>query len=107
MLPKSQRLSSGEVENVMKKGRRISSSLFLLSFIKDVSKTVLKCAVIIPKKVAKTSVLRHRHKRRIMSILHTLELPQGHIIISLRADISKIIPTELKAELKNLLAKAQ
>lgn len=101
MLAKAQRLNSQEVESAMRKGRRSSTGLFSLYRLEGVSGG--KIAIIIPKKVAKTSVLRHRHKRRIMSALRKITLPKDHLIITLRQDISRLDFTTLCEEVTTLL----
>lgn len=104
MLSKAHRLNSGEVSAVMKQGRRASSGLFSLHIQHNVPKG--KIAVIIPKKLAKTSVLRHKHKRRVMAALAKQPLPKAHIIFTLRQSISELDFKDLCAHIEAILAKA-
>ena len=104
MLVKAQRLNSQEVEGAVKKGRRVSTGLFSLHILPSSNKG--KVAVIIPKKLAKTSVLRHKHKRRIMAALAKYKLPSVYIIFTLRQDIEKLDFKELCAHIEAILAKA-
>lgn len=101
MLPKKLRLNSEEVEAIMKKGRRLAVPFFNMSSL--VSKNG-KIAVIIPKKLAKTSVLRHRHKRRIMAALAKLPLPNTHVILTLKQDISSVGFKDLCGTINGILA---
>ena len=109
MLAKAQRLNSKEVESAAKSGRRVNSGLFSLYMLPSPLKKG-KCAVIIPKKLAKTSVVRHKHKRRIMAALSkyadTHPLPSVHIVFTLRQDISTLDFKELYAHIEAILAKA-
>lgn len=84
MVPKAHRLNSQEVARVSREGRRGSTGLFsLYTFPAEIPKV----AVIIPKKVAKTSVLRHSFKRRVMNALMKFPLPTQYIVLTLRQDI--------------------
>ena len=104
MLVKAQRLNSQEVERAVKKGQRASTGLFSLHIISDQKQG--KIAVIIPKKLAKTSVLRHSHKRRIMSAIRKYSLPKSYIVFTLRQDIVKLDFKDLCAHIESILAKA-
>ncbi len=68
MLPKSQRLISSEVEEVMSKGQSIFGEFFLVKFLKSKGGD-LKISAISPKKVFPTAVERNRVRRRIYSAL--------------------------------------
>jgi ribonuclease P protein component len=101
MLPKAHRLNSQEVESAVKVGRRASTGLFSLHIVPS---SIPKIAVIIPKKVAKTSVLRHKHKRRIVNALMKFPIPAAHIVITLRQDISKLGFKELCDHISDRIA---
>jgi ribonuclease P protein component len=103
MLSKARRLNSEEVASAAKKGRRASTGLFSLHILPS---SQGKVAVIIPKKLAKTSVLRHKHKRRIISAIGKYPLPSVYIVFTLRQDISKLDFKELCADVREILAKA-
>ncbi len=106
MVSKAHRLNSQEVASAMKSGRRASTGLFSLSYIQN---NKGKIAVIIPKKVAKTSVLRHKHKRRIMAAVlkyaNIHPLPAAHVVLTLRQDIANLDFKDLCAHIDSILAK--
>jgi len=61
-------------------------------------------AVVVPKKVARLSVTRHKIKRRVSSALRTLPLPSSLIIFP-RAPVADLPYQDLRAELAGLLSK--
>jgi ribonuclease P protein component len=107
MLGKAHRLNSQEVSAAIKEGRRSSTGLFSLYILKKGEKA--KYAVIIPKKLAKTSVLRHKHKRRIMASIvkcaHKHLLPSVYIVFTLKKDINTVDFKDLYAHIYEILAK--
>lgn len=68
MLPKSQRLNSGEVEEVMSKGQVIFGDLLLVKLLKNENMGV-KISALAPKKAFPTAVLRNKVRRKIYSAL--------------------------------------
>lgn len=86
----------------MKGGRRLSSTNFSVVF----SKEVKGYAVVVPKKVARLSVTRHRIKRRVLAALRALPtntLPPALIVFP-KASASSVSYQDIQAELKNLLS---
>jgi ribonuclease P protein component len=67
MLPKNKRLTSGEVEHVLKYGKFFRTSFYTIRYSTAV--TTAKFAVVVSKKVAPTSVQRHVTKRSIYEAL--------------------------------------
>jgi ribonuclease P protein component len=64
MLPSSQRLRSSEVVEVLKRGRGLSSGVYLSAkALAAPQDATMRCAVIISKKIAKTAVMRNRIRR--------------------------------------------
>lgn len=61
-------------------------------------------AVIIPKKVARLSVTRHRLKRQIFEALRTFPLPPALIIFP-RTAASSVHYQDMRTELEGLLSK--
>lgn len=61
-------------------------------------------AVIVPKKIARLSVMRHRIKRRILAALRTLELPHALIVFP-KASVSSVSYQDIQTELAALLSK--
>jgi ribonuclease P protein component len=71
MLPKTQRLNSGEVTDVMSRGQSIFSDFFLVKFCQN-PKGGLKISAIAPKKTFITAVDRNKARRRINGALTPL-----------------------------------
>lgn len=67
MLKKSLRLTTKELENVLKTGNVVHSPLFTLRYIKDQNST--KYAVVVAKKIIGSSVGRHAAKRLIYDLI--------------------------------------
>jgi ribonuclease P protein component len=67
MISQKQRISRGEFQSLLKKGRSFHSPLFSLSISKDVPGE--RFAVVVSKKVAKKAVRRNKLRRWAYSIL--------------------------------------
>lgn len=61
MLPRSSRVTTKRFDAIMKEGRVMHSPLFILRVIKNTEKT--RVAAVVPKKIAKTAVLRNKLRR--------------------------------------------
>ena len=94
-----ERLSRASLTAGLKGGKRRSTPYFSAVF--PVSGRGY--AVIIPKKVARLSVTRHRMKRRVLTALRHLALPPT-IIIFPQAKVKDLGYDELIAELKKLFS---
>lgn len=68
MLPKSQRLNSSEVEEVMSKGQTLFTEFFLIKFLKGNNKEI-KISALAPKKSFSTAVERNKIRRKIYAAL--------------------------------------
>lgn len=66
MLPKENRLTTKEWNTVYANGRRIKSPYFAMVYHKTQPKTPNKIGISVPKKRAKTAVLRNKIKRSIL-----------------------------------------
>lgn len=113
MLAKDNRLKREELNQVFKQSKRERTKSFFLLF--DFSPTTggevglenpPKIAVIVSKKVAKTSVLRHQIKRKISNLLREKiieRLPHNlRAALHPQPGFEKIKSGELCAELENL-----
>jgi ribonuclease P protein component len=83
------------------KGRRISTT----HFVAVISKEVRGYGVIVPKKVARLSVTRHRIRRRTLAALAALPLPKMGVVLFPKLPVNTLPFMELKAELTTLLSK--
>ncbi|MBI3572252.1 ribonuclease P protein component [Candidatus Kaiserbacteria bacterium] len=102
MFPRSQRLArSGFSSAIAASGRRASSAHFSLVVPAG---NLHGYAVVIPKKVARFSVTRHRLKRRVLSVLRALPLPPALIVFP-KVSTLALSSEEIKAELASLLSK--
>lgn len=81
-------------------GRRVASTHFTAIFPKKTT----GYAVIVSKKTAHLSVTRHRIKRQVFSVLHTLHLPRSLILFP-KPSVLHLDHQHIKTELTNLLSK--
>ena len=99
MFPRRERLPRAMFLTTIKHGRRLSSPHFSVV----VSTEAKGYAVVVPKKVARLSVTRHRIKRRVLSALRALSLPPALIIFP-KVSAHSVSYEDTKTELKNLLS---
>jgi ribonuclease P protein component len=93
MLAKKNRLTKSEVECVLKHGALIRTTEFLIRYSAPINPVITdaarapKFAVIVAKKVEKTSVKRHALKRALYNAIAALvvEFPTTHIHIAISA----------------------
>jgi ribonuclease P protein component len=72
-------------EEVMKKGRVIHSPLFVVRILREASIAGTHVSAVAPVKIAKTSVARHRMRRRIYEAVraHVPNLVPGNVVVFL------------------------
>lgn len=80
--------------------KRVSSPYFILVAPREVR----GYAVVIPKKIIKGAVDRHLLKRRVLSALRQLELPEALVVFP-KADASELAFEGLRGELAALVSK--
>jgi ribonuclease P protein component len=106
MLKKSLRLTTKELEQVIKSGRVAHSTLFTLRFV---AAETSKYAAVVSKKVGKTAVARNSAKRRTHEALGQLLpsiKPGVHAVLFVK-DANKAIPVaDFVADLKLVFKKA-
>ncbi|MFA6519341.1 MAG: ribonuclease P protein component [Candidatus Paceibacterota bacterium] len=100
MFPRRKRLSRDTFPSALKNGRRISSEH--LSVV--IPAEGRGYAVIVPKKIARLSVTRHKIKRRVLAALRTLDLPQALIVFP-KASVNSVSYQDIQSELAALLSK--
>jgi len=98
VFPRKKRLSRALLSSVLKNGRRLSSPHFNIVISEDAQ----GYAVIVPNKVARLSVTRHRIKRRVLAALRTISLPSALIVFP-RLSASSVSYQDIKTELANLI----
>lgn len=107
MLPRSQRLSTEQLDSVMEKGRVTHSSLFLVRVLggqKDI-----RIAAIASKKIAKTAVARNLIRRKTYNAVKTIKSkinPGLHIALFAKSVINTKKVTEIETDVQNLFVKA-
>jgi ribonuclease P protein component len=100
MLPRKHRINSELFQEIMKKGHRRPFSFGLIYTYPGPNPLF---AVAVPKKVEKTSVGRHRLKRRILGCILKLSLPKQAIILVPNNKLDSLSHTEMFEVLKTLL----
>lgn len=111
MLPKARRLSTKEVNQVYKSGRRLSGKLFTLIYVKNNEGSPSKFAVVASKKLASHAVDRNRLKRRTQAALRPLkgEVKSSYsLILSVRdANVATLPLPELTLDIKDMFIKGK
>ncbi len=104
MLKKRDRLSKREVETLLKKGRRLHSTLLTVAYLPAPH---TKAAVVVGKKIAKKAVQRHLLRRRVFHLLERWgALYNGkHVAVLLHPDAAHATYQELEQTLTHLLEK--
>lgn len=103
MLKKTKRLTTKEFQEVFQKGKRVSSPLFLLSYL-DIKKEGF--AISVPKKIYKKAVDRNKTKRLIFNSLKTLNsLPSIGVVIVVRKKLDNMTQKETCDELLDVFKK--
>lgn len=101
VFPRRARLSRAAFPAALARGRRLASP----HFSAVVPREGWGYAVVVPKKVAKSSVTRHRIKRRVLGALRVLAAPPA-LILYPRLSVARMPLAELRAELSALLSQA-
>jgi ribonuclease P protein component len=100
VFPKKKRLPRAIFQKVLN-GRRVSSMHFSAAFSNEYD----GYAVIVPKKVARLSVTRHRIKRRVLEALRKSRLPASSLVLFPKQTVATLPYKEVEEELKSLLSK--
>ncbi len=104
MLPRTQRIPTQLFKEIVQKGSAFHAPLFSIRVKKAQNKS--RFGVSIPKKVAKTAVLRNNIRRRVYSVLQTIQPNEPHFIVFVvKAGIEKIKQAELKQEIEKIFVK--
>lgn len=99
MLPRGKRLSRDAFAATARGKRAISAHFSITTTLSEHG----RAAVVISKKVAKSSVDRHRLKRQIVEILHPYVVPGRSCIIYARAGSTALSYQQLHTEITTLL----
>ncbi len=108
MLKKSNRLTTKRLLEVIKKGKVISSPLFVLRYVLNQPNTCI--SAVAPVKVAKTAVARNRARRRLYSVIRELfpsVISGVHVIIFSKSDLKDYKFETIRTALKDLLIKSK
>ncbi len=98
-MPRKNRLTKEEIEEVLSRGRRTNFSLFSVSWLKNTEKTT-KFAFVVSKKQYKQAVLRNKAKRRLRECTRKALFGPGKYIFFAKNTINEAIFSDLKNEVK-------
>ncbi len=106
MFPKEKRLNTALFKEVMTSGKAFHSSFFTLKVLKKDSKSLFSVSV--SKKVAKSAVLRNKIRRRIYSVIRSIEnkIKDGFYIILIAKEPTKTDFEIIKEEVNNIFVKS-
>lgn len=99
MFARSKRLSRAAFPAVLKKRRLVSPNFSAVCSLEDIG-----IAIVVSKKVAPLSVVRHRIKRRVTGALQTLSVPHALILFP-KAGVNTMKYQDIRDELTTLLSK--
>jgi ribonuclease P protein component len=104
MLPKNERLTTEEFETIIASGKVVRNEVAHVKFLPGDDK---KFAVAAPKKIIKTSVMRHVMKRRIYNTLRECKdvFPNGQYIIFVTKELVSAPKESFGDVLKSLAQK--
>lgn len=106
MLPSSKRLSTILFKETIKKGLVFNTPI-TLAYVQNGS-NIGRFSVSVPKKVAKTAVLRNKIRRRIYSIIKVLDsrtTPFKQVVFIMKNGSEKMSFIDLKEEMKKVFVK--
>ncbi len=98
MIVRRNRLARANFSVLLRSGKRLTTQHFYILY----SYSIKGYAVVVSKKVSKTSVGRHKLKRRIQSILNNITPSSGYVIFA-RNGANTLSFLEIKKELDTLL----
>ncbi|MEI6304488.1 MAG: ribonuclease P protein component [Candidatus Taylorbacteria bacterium] len=107
MLPSSQRLSVGQFNSVMEKGKVYHSPFFVLRVAK--SDGIARVSAVVPNKVAKLAVKRNKYRRLIYNAVGPIFSkikPDFHVIVFAKSELLKSDLTDASKEIHGVFVKA-
>lgn len=103
MLPKNKRVNKKTFQILMKDGKTLSSSFFLLYFIKTED---YRCAFVAPKKSFKTAVNRNKYRRLGYNVIRELGPFNANTVFMFKKEAINQKKEEIKKDLYSLVKKA-
>ncbi len=98
MIARRNRLAREDFPILLKSGKRAVSEHFSITY----SKKTKGCAVVVGKKIIKTSVGRHKIKRRVQYVLNMSEINYSYVIFA-KKGANLLSFMDLKKEISTLL----
>ena len=108
MLPKSKRQGTKAFEEIIKKGQSFHGSFLILRRL--MTKQTSHFSVSVPKKVAKSAVLRNKIRRRVYSVIKHLEdriRPDYGVIVIMKTGSEKLKFSVLSSEIEKIFVKSE
>ncbi len=99
LMPRKNRLTKGEIEEVLSKGRRANFSLFSVSWLPNTEKTT-QFAFVVSKKQYKQAVLRNKAKRRLRECTRKALFGPGKYVFFAKNTINEALFSDLKKEIE-------
>lgn len=109
MLPKRQRNTRRQVEQLIRDGKRVNSPLFTLVFFVNKEEKNIKISASVPKKVSNKAVVRNKIRRRTYhSLRHFLSnIKTGTSLLFIaKKGVDKISFKELSSDLEQILVRS-
>ncbi|HRY30826.1 MAG TPA: hypothetical protein P5328_00300 [Candidatus Paceibacterota bacterium] len=104
MLLSKNRISAGDLQEIFKSVSNSVSSKFFYLKKRLNNLNYSRFAVIIPQKISKLSVARHRNKRKVMNLLKKIGTTGNYdYVLTLKKRVDDVVTGELEADLVKIL----
>lgn len=105
MLPKSKRLSTKAFKEIIEKGQSFHGPFLILRAINNVATSGF--GVSVPKKVAKSAVLRNKMRRRVYTVIKSLKIKKGFSgVVILKIGAPNLTFGVLKSDIEKVFVKS-
>ncbi len=104
MLPKTDRLDTNRFDEIIASGKNINAGAF---YLKVLNNETIRFAVVVPKKLLKSSVKRHFLKRSIFNAVkeNKIHFPPADYIVFANKDVVEMNYDKISETIKNMAQK--
>jgi len=104
MFSKKNRITAQEVQKMFRGDAKTAHSEFFLLKKRPNSLGFPRFAIIVPKKIAKTAVSRHKNKRKVVSIIEKLGATNiGDYVITFKVNLGSVSEDRISSDLVKIL----
>jgi ribonuclease P protein component len=104
MFSRKNRITAQEVQKMFSSDAKTAHSEFFLLKKKANNLGVPRFAIIVPKKIAKTAVSRHKNKRKVISVIEKISpIKISDYVITLKTNFESISESQILSDLVKIL----